>query len=113
MDTSNNNLNQEEINELFEKMLKQKRHESYKKFIDKNKNRLKDRIVCEDCGKTYNYYSKSIHKKSMYHMLSVCNDKDELLKFKQENHAKYLKNKEKYAKRKQNEVKDVKEEIEL
>ena len=107
MDTSNNNLTENELNELFNKMLKNKRHESYKKFINKNKDRLKDRILCTDCGKTYNYYSKSIHKKSMYHMLSVCDDKEQLMQFKQRNHQNYLKNKEKYAKRKQKDVKDV------
>jgi hypothetical protein len=70
METENNNLltimNNDEIKKL-------KNKEYLKKFVEKNKNSIKDKIECPICYSTYSYFNKSKHCKTKRHikLLSV------------------------------------------
>jgi allophanate hydrolase subunit 1 len=70
METENNNLltimNNDEIKKL-------KNKEYLKKFVEKNKESIKDKIECPICYSTYSYFNKSKHCKTKRHikLLSV------------------------------------------
>lgn len=70
METENNNLltimNNDEIKKL-------KNKEYLKKFVEKNKGSIKDKIECPICYSTYSYFNKSKHCKTKRHikLLSV------------------------------------------
>ncbi len=39
----------------------------YKKFIEKNKDKIHEKKICEVCSGKYTYYNKSRHMKSKKH----------------------------------------------
>jgi hypothetical protein len=39
----------------------------YKKFIEKNKDKIHEKITCEVCSGKYTYFNKSRHLKSKKH----------------------------------------------
>jgi len=50
---------------------------SYIKFKKKNKDKIKEKIICDICGGHYVYYSKSLHKKSKKHIFCLNKIKNE------------------------------------
>ena len=45
-----------------------------KKFIEQKGDKIKEKIVCEECGGTYSYFNKSHHKQTSKHV-KIINDK--------------------------------------
>ncbi len=39
-----------------------------KKFIEKNRDRINEKIICDVCCGSYSYYNKSKHMKSLKHV---------------------------------------------
>lgn len=39
----------------------------YRNFLDKNKEKIHEKITCEKCGGTYTYFNKSRHLKTSRH----------------------------------------------
>jgi len=54
----------------------------FKKFVDGNKDKVKEQVMCDVCGGSYTYFNKSHHKKSQRHLksLQIIQNKDMKIK---------------------------------
>jgi hypothetical protein len=64
-----NNDNKDNKDNLKKIVDKIKRQEYNNKFIFKNKEKINNKIICNDCGGSYTYYNKSTHLKTNKHKL--------------------------------------------
>jgi hypothetical protein len=48
--------------------VKNKSNDYVKRFIARNKDRLKEKILCPICNNTYTYFNKSKHNKTKLHL---------------------------------------------
>lgn len=61
---------------------KKTKKDHFKKFMNENKDKIKEQMNCDICGGSYTYFNKSHHNKSQRHLksLQIIQNKDNKIK---------------------------------
>lgn len=69
IDDNNNNIN-DDIEQMKNEEKKINKNNIYRKnFLNKNENKIKEKVMCDICLGTYTYFNKTSHNKTKKHKL--------------------------------------------
>ena len=73
LNIDNNDMlkNQNQNNEINNDMFKLKQRDYHLKYFEENADKLKAKIICQDCGHEYMKYNKTSHDRTKKHQHSL------------------------------------------
>ena len=75
-----------------------------KEYYEKNKNKLEEEIICEECGHKYKRCKKSAHIKTRKHLLKILENENKNIKNETKEEFKLKIGEEEYMKEKKEEI---------